>query len=176
MSLSILAKKMENTRIAKTGNKKPLTIVRYLGLVIRMETLRQSKSKDRSKYLDDLGDGANDDGEKNRWVSAMPDFIFTRMFYVIFKICRSLCISGPHYLDSDVKCHCSDPRPDHDSAFSSSPIHVLRTKDARFDLLSLESHVWWASFPAITSLLTLLVFYIENDRKHCHDWWFWWHP
>ena len=33
--------------------------------------------KDRSKYLDDLGDGANDDGEKNRWVSAMLDFIFT---------------------------------------------------------------------------------------------------
>ena len=70
MSRQYLAKKMENTRTAKTGKKKPLTTVKFLERVIKWETFKAVKVKDRSKYLDDLGDGANDDGEKNRWVSA----------------------------------------------------------------------------------------------------------
>ena len=45
MSLSILAKKMENTRTAKTGKKEPLMTVKFLERVIRMGTSRQSKLK-----------------------------------------------------------------------------------------------------------------------------------
>ena len=53
------------------------------------------KTKERSQYLDELGNGANEDGEKNRWVSAMPDFIFIRTFYVIFKVLEAFVLALP---------------------------------------------------------------------------------
>jgi len=34
------------------------------------------KAKERSDYLDKIGNGANEDGEKNRWVSAMPYVLY----------------------------------------------------------------------------------------------------
>ena len=43
--LLLITEKMENTRIAKMAKKKHLTTVKFLELVIRMETLRQSKLK-----------------------------------------------------------------------------------------------------------------------------------
>ncbi len=97
---------------SQDGKQETFDDSKVLGTGDKNGNFKAVKSKDRNKYLDELGNGANDDGEKNRWVSAMPDFIFTRMFYVIFKILKVM-FGG---------------------------------------LL----------FPAITSLLTLLVFYIEK--------------
>ena len=65
---------MGNIRIAKMENKKLFDDSKVLGTGDKNGNFTAVKSKDRSKYLDELGNGANDDGEKNRWVSAMPDF------------------------------------------------------------------------------------------------------
>lgn len=73
---------MENIRIAN-GNKKLLTIVRVLGTGDKNGNFKEVKSKDRNKYLDELGNGANDDEEPLGFSYAW--FIFYCMFYVILK-------------------------------------------------------------------------------------------
>ncbi len=77
------------------GKQETFDDSKVLGTGDKNGNFKAVKSKDRNKYLDKLGNGANDDGEKNRWVSAMPDFIFTRMFYVIFKICEAFVLAIP---------------------------------------------------------------------------------
>ncbi len=120
------------------------------------------KNKDRMKYLDELGNGANNDSEKNRWVSAMPDFIFIRMFYVLFKIIESIVLAIPVILIQLL------------NIFSQIlvlamillfPIVLLvsfipRMQDLIFGTLKIM--FGGIGFPAITSLLTLLIFYIEK--------------
>lgn len=120
------------------------------------------KSKDRSKYLDELGNGANDDGEKNRWVSAMPDFIFTRMFYVIFKIFDAFVLAIPVILIQMLNVIAQTLVLMMILLF---PIVLLmsfvpRMQDLIFGVLKVM--FGGLLFPAITSLLTLLVFYIEK--------------
>ena len=80
---------------SQDGKEEAFDDSKVLGTSDKNGNFKAVKAKDRSKYLDDLGDGANDDGEKNRWVSAMPDFIFTRMFYVIFKIVEAFVLAVP---------------------------------------------------------------------------------
>ena len=120
------------------------------------------KNKDRLKYLDELGNGANNDSEKNRWVSAMPDFIFIRMFYVLFKIIEAIVLAIPVILIQLL------------NIFSQIlvlamillfPIVLLvsfipRMQDLIFGTLKIM--FGGIGFPAITSLLTLLIFYIEK--------------
>ncbi len=45
---------------------------------------------------------------------------------------------------------------------SSSPSHVIHSKDARVELWSAKKLCSGSSFPAVTTLLTLLIFYIEK--------------
>jgi len=80
---------------SQDGKQETFDDSKVLGTGDKNGNFKAVKSKDRNKYLDELGNGANDDGEKNRWVSAMPDFIFTRMFYVIFKICEAFVLAIP---------------------------------------------------------------------------------
>ena len=63
---------------SQDGKEETFDDSKVLGTSDKNGNFKAVKAKDRSKYLDDLGDGANDDGEKNRWVSAMPDFILDR--------------------------------------------------------------------------------------------------
>ena len=120
------------------------------------------KSKDRQNYLDEIGDGANDDGEKNRWVSAIPDFIFIRMFYLICKIIEALVLAIPIVLVQLL------------NVLSQLlvlmmillfPIVLLlsflpRMQELLFGIFKVM--LGGLAFPAITSLLTLLIFYIEK--------------
>lgn len=127
-----------------------------------METLKQLNRKICNKYLDELGNGANDDGEKNRWVSAMPDFIFTRMFYVIFKICEAFVLAIPVILIQMLNVITQTLVLMMILLF---PIVLLmsfvpRMQDLIFGVLKVM--FGGLLFPAITSLLTLLVFYIEK--------------
>lgn len=120
------------------------------------------KAKERSKYLDELGDGANDDGEKNRWVSAMPDFIFTRVFYVIFKIVEAFVLAIPIILIQMLNVLAQILVLMMILLF---PIVLLvsfipRMQDLIFGVVKVM--FGGLSFPAIASLLTLLVFYIER--------------
>lgn len=147
---------------SQDGKQEPFDDSKVLGTGDKNENFKAVKSKDRNKYLDELGNGANDDGEKNRWVSAMPDFIFTRMFYVIFKICEAFVLAIPVILIQMLNVIAQTLVLMMILLF---PIVLLmsfvpRMQDLIFGVLKVM--FGGLLFPAITSLLTLLVFYIEK--------------
>ena len=143
---------------SQDGKQETFDDSKVLGTGDKNGNFKAVKSKDRNKYLDELGNGANDDGEKNRWVSAMPDFIFTRMFYVIFKICEAFVLAIPVMLNVIAQILVL-------MMILLFPIVLLmsfvpRMQDLIFGVLKVM--FGGLLFPAITSLLTLLVFYIEK--------------
>ena len=147
---------------SQDGKQETFDDSKVLGTGDKNGTFKAVKSKDRNKYLDELGNGANDDGEKNRWVSAMPDFIFTRMFYVIFKICEAFVLAIPVILIQMLNVIAQTLVLMMILLF---PIVLLmsfvpRMQDLIFGVLKVM--FGGLLFPAITSLLTLLVFYIEK--------------
>lgn len=154
----------ENGKYKNSQDEKQETFddSKVLGTGDKNGNFKAVKSKDRNKYLDELGNGANDDGEKNRWVSAMPDFIFTRMFYVIFKICEAFVLAIPVILIQMLNVIAQTLVLMMILLF---PIVLLmsfvpRMQDLIFGVLKVMFGGLF--FPAITSLLTLLVFYIEK--------------
>ncbi|WP_462128324.1 conjugal transfer protein [Streptococcus parasanguinis] len=147
---------------SQDGKQETFDDSKVLGTGDKNGNFKAVKSKDRNKYLDELGNGANDDGEKNRWVSAMPDFIFTRMFYVIFKICEAFVLAIPVILIQMLNIIAQTLVLMMILLF---PIVLLmsfvpRMQDLIFGVLKVM--FGGLLFPAITSLLTLLVFYIEK--------------
>ena len=147
---------------SQDGKQETFDDSKVLGTGDKNGNFKAVKSKDRNKYLDELGNGANDDGEKNRWVSAMPDFIFTRMFYVIFKICEAFVLAIPVILIQMLNVIAQTLVLMMIMLF---PIVLLmsfvpRMQDLIFGVLKVM--FGGLLFPAITSLLTLLVFYIEK--------------
>lgn len=147
---------------SQDGKQETFDDSKVLGTGDKNGNFKAVKSKDRSKYLDELGNGANDDGEKNRWVSAMPDFIFTRMFYVIFKIFDAFVLAIPVILIQMLNVIAQTLVLMMILLF---PIVLLmsfvpRMQDLIFGVLKVM--FGGLLFPAITSLLTLLVFYIEK--------------
>lgn len=120
------------------------------------------KTKERSQYLDELGNGANEDGEKNRWVSAMPDFIFIRTFYVIFKVLEAFVLALPIIVIQLLNIIAQILVLTMILIF---PIVLLisfipRMQDLIFGVLKVM--LGGLAFPIISSLLILLIFYIEK--------------
>ena len=120
------------------------------------------KTKERSQYLDELGNGANEDGEKNRWVSAMPDFIFIRTFYVIFKVLEAFVLALPIIVIQLLNIIAQILVL---TMILISPIVLLisfipRMQDLIFGVLKVM--LGGLAFPVISSLLILLIFYIEK--------------
>lgn len=120
------------------------------------------KTKERSQYLDELGNGANEDGEKNRWVSAMPDFIFIRTFYVIFKVLEAFVLALPIIVIQLLNIIAQILVLTMILIF---PIILLisfipRMQDFIFGVLKVM--LGGLAFPVISSLLILLIFYIEK--------------
>lgn len=147
---------------SQDGKQETFDDSKVLGTGDKNGNFKAVKSKDRNKYLDKLGNGANEDGEKNRWVSAMPDFIFTRMFYVIFKIFDAFVLAIPVILIQMLNVIAQTLVLMMILLF---PIVLLmsfvpRMQDLIFGVLKVM--FGGLLFPAITSLLTLLVFYIEK--------------
>ena len=120
------------------------------------------KTKERSQYLDKLGNGANEDGEKNRWVSAIPDFIFIRTFYVIFKVLEAFVLALPIIVIQLLNIIAQIIVLTMILIF---PIVLLisfipRMQDLIFGVLKVM--LGGLAFPVISSLLILLIFYIEK--------------
>lgn len=120
------------------------------------------KTKERSQYLDELGNGANENGEKNRWVSAMPDFIFIRTFYVIFKVLEAFVLALPIIVIQLLNIIAQIIVLTMILIF---PIVLLisfipRMQELIFGVLKVM--LGGLAFPIISSLLILLIFYIEK--------------
>ena len=146
---------------SKEGKEKAFDDSKVLGSA-KDGKFQTVKSKDRQDYLDSLGDGANDDSEDNRWVSAIPDFIFLRMFYVIFKIIEAFVLAVPIILVQILNVIAQVivlvmillfP-------FILLMSFVPRMQDLIFGALKIM--FGGLAFPAITSLITLIIFYIEK--------------
>ncbi|WP_024408554.1 hypothetical protein [Streptococcus suis] len=59
-------------------------------------TFNQASNSDREKELQRLGHGAKDNTEKNRWVSAVGDYLFMKMFYVVGSIGKAILLPIPY--------------------------------------------------------------------------------
>lgn len=154
----------ENGKFKNSQNGKEETFddSQVLGTGDKNGNFKPVKAKTRSDYLQEKGDGANEDNEKNRWVSAMPDFIFIRMFYVIFKIVEAFVLAIPVILIQLLNVLAQLLVLMMILLF---PIVLLvsfipRMQDLIFGVLKVM--FGGLAFPAITSLLTLLIFYIEK--------------
>lgn len=147
---------------SQDGKEETFDDSQVLGTGDKNGNFKPVKAKTRSDYLQEKGDGANEDNEKNRWVSAMPDFIFIRMFYVIFKIVEAFVLAIPVILIQLLNVLAQLLVLMMILLF---PIVLLvsfipRMQDLIFGVLKVM--FGGLAFPAITSLLTLLIFYIEK--------------
>lgn len=147
---------------SQDGKEETFDDSQVLGTGDKNGNFKPVKAKTRIDYLDRLGDGANEDSEENRWVSAMPDFIFIRMFYVIFKIVEAFVLAIPVILIQLLNVLAQLLVLMMILLF---PIVLLvsfipRMQDLIFGVLKVM--FGGLAFPAITSLLTLLIFYIEK--------------
>lgn len=147
---------------SQDGKEETFDDSKVLGTGDKNGNFKPVKAKTRSDYLQEKGDGANEDNEKNRWVSAMPDFIFIRMFYVIFKIVEAFVLAIPVILIQLLNVLGQLLVLMMILLF---PIVLLvsfipRMQDLIFGVLKVM--FGGLAFPAITSLLTLLIFYIEK--------------
>ena len=147
---------------SQNGKEENFDDSQVLGTGDKNGNFKPVKAKTRSDYLQEKGDGANEDNEKNRWVSAMPDFIFIRMFYVIFKIVEAFVLAIPVILIQLLNVLAQLLVLMMILLF---PIVLLvsfipRMQDLIFGVLKVM--FGGLAFPAITSLLTLLIFYIEK--------------
>jgi len=147
---------------SQDGKEETFDDSQVLGTGDKNGNFKPVKAKTRIDYLDKMGDGANEDSEENRWVSAMPDFIFIRMFYVIFKIVEAFVLAIPVILIQLLNVLAQLLVLMMILLF---PIVLLvsfipRMQDLIFGVLKVM--FGGLAFPAITSLLTLLIFYIEK--------------
>ena len=150
---------------SQTGKEEKFDDSKVLGR-FNGNTFTKVKNSDRKKYLDELGHNANEDGEKNRWVSAVYDYLFIKSFYVIFKIIEATVIAIPIILVQILNVIAQLLVLIMMLLF---PIALLisfipRMQDIIFGVLKVM--MGGLAFPAITSLLTLIIFYLEKTIEN----------
>ncbi len=150
-----------NYKNTKDGKEEPLDHRKILGTQ-KGDVFTPSKTKERDDYLDEIGDGANEDNEQNRWVSAVPDFIFIRVFYVIFKGIEAIVIAIPIIIIQLLNVVAQILVLIMILLF---PIVLLVSFIPKMQGLIfgvLKVMFGGLIFPAITSFITLIIFYIEK--------------
>ncbi|MGX9844714.1 hypothetical protein ACR3IL_05435 [Streptococcus iniae] len=118
--------------------------------------------KDILDYVDHLGNEALEGNEKNRWVSAVNDYIWLKSGYVIFKIFEAIILAVPLVLIQLI-------------AFLADIIVIIlmivfplaliisfipKMQDIVFNVMKVMLGA--VSFPALAGFLTLIVFYIQT--------------
>lgn len=116
---------------------------------------------ERSDYLEDLGDDALKGKEKNRWVSAVGDYIFIKFLYVVLKIGEAVILGLPLILIQLMSFVAQLLVIFLMIAFPLALIVSLapRMQDVIFNTIKLMLGA--SFFPVLTGFLTLMVFYIE---------------
>ncbi|AZQ41085.1 conjugal transfer protein [Streptococcus periodonticum] len=145
----------------QTGKEKPFEDSKVLGSLDKSGKFKAVSTADRNKYLE-IGNGAGDDNEHNRWLSAIPDYIPVKFFYILFKMVEAIVIAIPIVLIQLLNVLAQ--------AFVLImillfPIALLvsfipKMQDILFGVFKVM--FGGLSFPAITSLLTLALLYLEK--------------
>ena len=147
---------------SQTGEEEAFDDSKVLGSVDDSGKFVAVKNKDRKDYLDKLGDKADDGKEKNRWVSAVWDYLFIKTFYVIFKIIEAIVIAVPIILVQLLNLIAQLLVLVMILLF---PIALLISFiPAMQDIIFGIFKVMFGGlvFPTITTLITLIIFYIEK--------------
>lgn len=145
----------------QTGKEEPFDDSKILGSIDDSGKFKAVSTSDRYKYLD-MGDGANGDKEKNRWVSAVADYIPIKLFYVLFKMLEAFILAVPIVLIQLLNLIAQALVLIMILLF---PIALLisfipRMQDILFGVFKVM--FGGLAFPAITGLLTLVILYLEK--------------
>lgn len=146
----------------QTNKEESFDDSKVLGSLDNDRKFKAVSSKDRSDYIDDLGNKANDDAEKNRWVSAVFDYMFIKLFYVLFKTVEAIVIAIPIILIQLLNLIAQSLVLIMILLFPVALLisFVPRMQDILFGVFKIM--FGGLAFPAITSLLILSVFYLEK--------------
>ena len=145
----------------QTGKEELIDDSKDLGSLDKSGKFKAISTADRNDYLK-MGDGANDDKEKNRWVSAIPDYIPVKFFYILFKMVEAIVIAIPIVLIQLLNVLAQALVLIMILLF---PIALLvsfipKMQDILFGVFKVM--FGGLAFPAITSLLTLALLYLEK--------------
>lgn len=145
----------------QTGKEEPFEDSKVLGSLDKSGKFKAVSTADRNDYLK-MGDGANNDKEKNRWVSAIPDYIPVKFFYILFKMVEATVIAIPIVLIQLLNVLAQALVLIMILLF---PIALLvsfipKMQDILFGVFKVM--FGGLAFPAITSLLTLALLYLEK--------------
>lgn len=146
----------------QTGKDEKLDNSQILGKYDKSGKFIQPKSQDILNYTDKLGHGATDGAEKNRWFSAVNDFLWLKALYVICKIIEAVILAVPLLLIQII-------------AFIADIVVIIlmfifplallvsflpKMQDVVFNILKVMFGA--VSFPALAGFLTLIVFYTQT--------------
>lgn len=145
----------------QTGKEEPFEDSKVLGSLDKSGKFKAVSTADRNKFLE-IGNGAGDDNEHNRWVSAIPDYIPVKFFYILFKMVEAIVIAIPIVLIQLLNVLAQALVLIMILLF---PIALLvsfipKMQDILFGVFKVM--FGGLAFPAITSLLTLALLYLEK--------------
>lgn len=144
----------------QTGETEDFDDSKVLGSVVDGK-FQKADISEKSDYLEELGDGALKGKEKNRWVSAVGDYIFIKFLYVVLKIGEAVILGLPLILIQLMSFVAQLLVIFLMIAFPLALIVSLapRMQDVIFNTIKLMLGA--SFFPVLTGFLTLMVFYIE---------------
>ena len=146
----------------QTGKEELFEDSKVLGSLDKSGKFKAVSNDTRKTYLDDIGNAADSDKEHNRWVSAIPDYIPVKFFYILFKMVEAIVIAIPIVLIQLLNVLAQALVLIMILLF---PIALLvsfipKMQDILFGVFKVM--FGGLAFPAITSLLTLALFYLEK--------------
>lgn len=145
----------------QTSKEESFDDSKVLGSLTDSGKFKAVSTADRNDYLK-MGNGADEDKEQNRWVSAVPDYIPIKFFYILFKIIEAIVIAIPIILIQLLNLIAQGLVLIMILLF---PVALLvsfipRMQDTLFGVFKIM--FGGLAFPAITSLLILSIFYLEK--------------
>ena len=146
----------------QTGKEETFEDSKVLGTTDKKGNFKAVSNGERKDYLDKLGNDADNDNEHNRWVSAVADYLFVKIFYVFFKIIEAIVIAIPIVLIQLLNVIAQSLVLIMILLF---PIALLvsflpKMQDILFGVFKVM--FGGLAFPVITGLLTLSILYLEK--------------
>lgn len=147
----------------QTGETEEFDDSKVLGSVIdgKFQKVNVSERDSKKGYLNLSGQNGADGEEKNRWVSAVGDYIVIKLIYVVLKIVEAIILGLPLILIQLMSFVAQLLVIFLMIAFPLALIVSLapRMQDVIFNTIKLMLGA--SFFPVLTGFLTLMVFYIE---------------
>lgn len=147
----------------QTGATEDFDDSKVLGSVVdgKFQKADMSERTSDDGYLNKIGHGGDKGTEKNRWVSAVGDYLVIKLLYVVLKIVEAIILGLPLILIQLMSFVAQLLVIFLMIAFPLALIVSLapRMQDVIFNTIKLMLGA--SFFPVLTGFLTLMVFYIE---------------